>query len=201
MVRILLVDDHEIVRSGLQSFIHTLLSDAVIDDAWDGDTALGKINESEYHLIIMDVNMPNTDALDLVKKITLDKPGIKILIFSMNAETDYAHRFLKAGAKGYVNKDASAKELGNAIITALKNEQHLIPLFEEEEETNNPFDSLSKREFEIVHYLIEGQSLSDIRSRLDIKASTLSTFKKRIFEKLGCKNVIEIIPLARIHNF
>ena len=202
MVRILLVDDHEIVRSGLQSFIKALVKDPVIDEAWNGDTTLEKINESDYELIIMDVNMPHTDTIGLVSRITLEKPDIKILIFSINAETTYAHRFLKVGAKGYVNKDASAAELGNAIIAVLKGEEYVNPALNEmiEPEIENPFDALSKREFEVVQYLKKGESLLTIRNRLQIEASTLSTYKARIFKKLNCKNIIEIIEILRMHD-
>ncbi|MDB5222841.1 MAG: DNA-binding response regulator [Chitinophagaceae bacterium] len=207
MTRILLTDDHEILRAGLKLFIDDLVPHAVVDEAWDGDSALEKIMENEYQLIILDVNMPNTDSFALVNNIINIRPDAKILMFSMNAEEVYAKRYLQLGAKGYVSKTASATELGNAINVVLKNGRYISPalneVFTEEvlgEKTNNPFDKLSSRELEIVQYLVSGNSVGAICNTVNLHSSTVGTYKARIFEKLGCKNVIEVNRLARIYN-
>ncbi|MDB5199319.1 MAG: DNA-binding response regulator [Chitinophagaceae bacterium] len=207
MTRILLTDDHEILRAGLKLFIDDLVPYAVVDEAWDGDSALEKIMENEYQLIILDVNMPNTDSFALVNNIINIRPDAKILMFSMNAEEVYAKRYLQLGAKGYVSKTASATELGNAINVVLKNSRYISPalneVFTEEvlgEKTNNPFDKLSSRELEIVQYLVSGNSVGAICNTVNLHSSTVGTYKARIFEKLGCKNVIEVNRLARIYN-
>ena len=207
MLKILLADDHEIVRGGLKLFIKTFFAHAVIDDAWDGDSTLEKVKANDYQLIILDVNMPGTDSFELIHGIISSKPDANILIFSMNPEDTYAKRYLQAGAKGYVSKGSSTTELGNAINTVLKNKRYISPSLSQAiageisgERTMNPFDTLSSREFEIAQHLIKGEGVSEIRNMLHLKASTVSTYKARIFEKLKCKNPIELNQLARVYN-
>jgi two-component system invasion response regulator UvrY len=206
MIRILVADDHAIIRQGLTFFINTIVADAVIDEAWDGLSAMERISQHEYRLIILDVNMPNTDCFELVSTIISNNPDANILVFSMYPQFRYAHRFLQLGAKCYLTKDAPSTELETAIHTLLDNKRYIsaetgkaiaaegvIP-------TNNPFDILSIREFQVVQFIIEGKSVSDIKHSLKIKNSTISTYKGRIFEKLQCSNVIQLTELARLYN-
>ena len=206
MNRILLVDDHEIMRSGLKFFLNNIVAHYVIDEAWDGDSAFEKIKENEYQLIILDINMPGTDSFGLVSNITTIKPGAKILIFSMNSEEVYAKRYLQLGAKGYINKTAPSIELEKAVKAVLKNERYISPalniVFNEEalgNNTNNPFENLSSREFEILQHLITGESIGEISNTFNLQSSTVGTYKARIFEKLQCKNLVEAIEMARVY--
>ncbi|HUS03135.1 MAG TPA: response regulator transcription factor [Chitinophagaceae bacterium] len=207
MIRILLADDHEIIRSGLKLFISNLIAHCVIDEAWDGNSTLGKVKENDYHLVIMDLNMPGTNSFELIENIVAVKPAASVLIFSINPEEVHAKRYLQLGAKGYVNKNAPVSELGEAINTVLKNKRYLSPSLSHgateqilNGKTINPFDNLSAREFEVVQHLIKGESLSGICHEINLKASTVSTYKARIFEKLNCKNTMEVIQLAKIYN-
>jgi two-component system invasion response regulator UvrY len=207
MVKILLADDHVVLRAGLKFFLADIVAHAAIDEAWDGDSATDKIKENEYQLIILDINMPGTDAFSLVNKILTIRPDAKILMFSMNAEDIYAKRFLQLGAKGFLSKTASATELRNAINVVLKNSRYISPslseAFAEEAigaKPSNPFSKLSSREFEIVQYLINGESVAAICNIKHLHSSTVGTYKARIFEKLGCKNVIELNQLAKVYN-
>src|SRR5690349_22489875 len=111
MNRILLADDHEIIRSGLKLFINKFVPHAMIDEASNGDSTLQLIAENEYELIILDVTMPDTNSFGLVSSIITIKPDARILMFSMNAEEVYAKRYLQLGAKGYLCKNASFEEL------------------------------------------------------------------------------------------
>lgn len=207
MTRILLADDHEIIRSGLKLFINTIIPGCIIDDAWEGNSTLDKVRDNEYDLIIMDLNMPDTNSRELLSNILEIKPAANILIFSINAEEVHAKRYLQLGAKGYVNKNAPVSELGNAINYVLKNKRYISPSLSKNiteqilnEETINPFDNLSPREYEVVLHLISGKSLSDICGETKLKTSTVGTYKARIFEKLNCKNLLEVIQLAKIYN-
>jgi len=207
MIRILLADDHEIIRSGLKIFINNMIAHCVIDDAWDGNSVLEKVKENDYHLVIMDLNMPGTNSLELLENILVIKPAVRVLIFSINPEEVHAKRYLQLGAKGYVGKDAQVTELGNAIKAVLNNKRYISPSLSQgiteqilSEKTINPFDNLSSREFEVVQHLIKGESLSDICHVKSLKASTVSTYKARILEKLHCKNVLEVIQLAKVYN-
>ena len=206
MTKILLADDHDITRSGLKFFIPSLVPDVTIDEACDADSTLEKVNGSDYALIMLDVKMPGSDSFELLAKILCSKPGTRILMFSMYPEYAYAKRYLQLGAKGYISKDAPTEEIGNAITAVLDDKRYMSTSLKQsigEEiiaENINPFDCLSAREFEIVQHLIKGTSLTEIQQALNLKSSTISTYKARIFEKLQCRNSIELVKLAEVYN-
>lgn len=206
-MKFLLVDDHSIIRAGLKILISDYLAHSTIDDAFDGDSAFEKIKNNDFDLVILDVNMPNTDSLGLVSNILAVRPDIKILMFSMNAEDNYAKRYLKMGAMGYVRKDESEFEIKKAITTVLNNKRYISEALsrklEEEALGNkpaNPFESLSPREFEIIQHIVRGESVGQISEKLRLHTSTVGTHKARIFEKLNCKNIIDINSLAKTFN-
>ncbi|MEO6705768.1 MAG: response regulator transcription factor [Ginsengibacter sp.] len=208
MPKILLVDDHAIVRSGLKLLIEDFISHSVIEEAQDGDSAFEKIKKNDYDLIIMDVNMPNTDSFGILDTIFTIKPAVKIIMFSMNAEEIYAKKFLKMGAMGYVQKDVPGNEIKKAISTVLNGKKYISEELREKflndlqvnNNSANPFDALSLRELEIVRYLIQGDSVGEISQKLKLHTSTVGTYKSRIFEKLQCNNIIELSQLSKIHN-
>ncbi|MDE3183353.1 MAG: response regulator transcription factor [Bacteroidota bacterium] len=208
MPNILLVDDHSIVRTGLKLLIHDFLAHSIIDEAQDGDSALIKIKQKNYDLVVMDVNMPNTDSFGTLQTILTFNPSIKVIMFSMNAEEVYAKRYLKMGAMGYIRKDAPNNEIEKAITTVLNNKTYVSPELAQKilydlhskNESENPFDKLSTREFEIVQHLAQGDSVAEISKKLNVHTSTVGTHKARIFEKLHCHNVIDLTNLAKAHN-
>ncbi len=207
MKKILIADDHEIIRSGLNKFIEMQLSHCLVDEASNGDAAFQKIKYNDYDLVILDVNMPGTDSFGLLSNIIAVKPTAKVLMFSMNAEEIYAKKYLQLGAKGYLSKAASNKEIGTAITSILDNKKYisdnLRDVFADEAMGNkksNPFDELSNREFEIVQYLIRGQSVGEISKLFNLHTSTTGTHKARILKKLNCKNVVDINLLATLHK-
>ncbi|MDB5199313.1 MAG: DNA-binding response regulator [Chitinophagaceae bacterium] len=207
MANILLADDHEIIRSGLKIFIEHHMPHAVIDEAWDGNSAFEKIKEKDYQLIILDVNMPHTDSFGLVSNIIALRPEANILMFSMNAEDIYAKKYLQLGVKGYLSKASSEAEIRNAIDNVINAKKYISPelmqmLTEEAlgKRSNNPFDDLSPREFEIVMHLIRGESISEICQALTLHSSTVGTFKARIFQKLHCTNIIDLLAMAKAYN-
>lgn len=207
MVHVLLADDHAIIRAGLKIFIANHIAHAVIDEAGDGDSAFKKIKEKDYQLIILDVNMPNTDSFGLVSNIRAFKENANILMFSMNAEEIYAKKYLQLGAKGYLSKTSSEEEIRNALDAVLKGKRYISPSLSHSltedalgKKSANPFDNLSPREFEIVLHLIKGESLAEICNALTLQTSTVGTHKARIFEKLHCNNIIDINALAKVYN-
>ncbi|MEO6894158.1 MAG: response regulator transcription factor [Ginsengibacter sp.] len=208
MPDILLVDDHSIVRTGLKLLINDFLPHTKIDEAKDGESALQKLKQANYDLVVMDVNMPNTDSFGTLQAILAIKPETKVIMFSMNAEEVYAKRYLEMGARGYVRKDAPNEEIENAINLVLNDKTYISPSLMQKmfsglhskKETENPFDKLSSREFEIVQHLSKGDSVGEISKKLNIHTSTVGTYKSRIFEKLQVNNVIELTNLARAYN-
>ncbi|MEO8822653.1 MAG: response regulator transcription factor [Ginsengibacter sp.] len=208
MPKILLVDDHSIVRTGLKLLINDFLPHASIDEAQDGESALQKVKQDYYDLVVMDVNMPHTDSFGTLQAILALKPSTKIIMFSMNAEEIYAKRYLNLGARGYVRKDAPNDEIERAINTVLNDKTYISPSLTQKllsglhskNVTENPFDKLSSREFEIVQHLAQGDSVAEISQKLAVHTSTIGTHKARIFEKLRVHNVIELNNLAIAHN-
>lgn len=207
MKKFLLIDDHEIVRSGVKNVLQELFKPSEIYEANDEMPALNLLKEHQYDLIIMDVQIPGTDTVRLMEFIKTKYPGTKVLIFSMSSEHVYARRFLKAGAMGFVSKNAGLTEFKKALELVLNDRKYisenLAELLAEEigtQQPNNPFDKLSAREFEIAILLMGGKSGNDISELLSINSSTVGTHKARLFEKLGVNNLPELIEVARIYK-
>lgn len=207
MKTFLLVDDHVVVRSGIKSLLLEIFKPAEIYEAFDGNSALVKLAERRYDLVMLDIQMPGTDALGLMQLIIKKYPDARVLIFSMGAENVYAKRFLKAGAKGFISKDAPLEEIEKAIGQLLDNRRYISKALAEklasesfDSKSENPFNKLSAREFEIATLLLAGQTISYISSSIKIQVSTVGTHKARMFEKLGVTNLLELKELADTFN-
>ena len=207
MKNFLVIDDHEIVRSGVKNILSEFFESCEIYEACDGESAVLQLKQRHFQLVIMDIQMPGTDALDMMEFIKINSPQTAVLIFSMAPENAYAKRFLKAGAMGFVSKDAGLTELKKAISLVLDNRKYLSPDLAEQligdlgkPAIINPFDKLSTREFEIASLLIKGTSIKEISGMLSINNSTTGTYKSRIFEKLRVKNIIELSDIDRVYN-
>lgn len=207
MKRFLLIDDHAIVRSGIKFWLSAEYHPAEIEEAENGKEAMEKVDNNEYDLLLLDIHMPETNSFDLLKYILTNRPGAKVLIFSMNSENMYAKRFLKAGAAGFVSKDAPIEEFKKAVNLTLSNKKYYSDKFIDTilnektgEENSNPFLKLSDREFEIMSLLLEGKSVSEISQLLTIHNSTTGTYKGRIFEKLNIENIFQLNKLAVIYE-
>ena len=207
MKNFLLIDDHAIVRSGIKFWLSAEYNPCEIDEDENGKGAYQKIQDKDYDLVMLDIQMPETNSFDLLKSILNHKPSCKVLIFSMNSENMYAKRFLKAGAMGFVSKDAPIEELKKAVDLILKNRKYFSDKFIESsfsekvgEENSNPFSTLSDREFEITNLLMEGKAVGEISALLNIKSSTTGTYKARIFEKLHIQNVFQLIELGKLYD-
>ena len=204
MSTFLIADDHEIVRQGLKLLIADFYPGAQIVEAHDGDSTLAQLKQTKCTLVVLDIQMPNTNSLDLVEYIIAFHPDTKILIFSMSSETLYGKRFIKAGAHGYLSKDASVDEVKKAIETVLNGRRYmsadLMDTFVGEEQ-QNPFITLSDREFEIAKLLLTGLSINEIASQIHLQPSTVGTYKARIFEKLHITNILQLKEMAALYNF
>lgn len=206
MEKILIVDDHNIIRSGVKIMFTGELARFSFDEAADGDTAMGLIEKNSYSMIILDINMPGMSAQHIVQNTLALNPESKILIFSMNAENIFAKPFLKMGAKGYIRKDEAADEIRKAIMTVLSGKRYISRELSENfagellvKQTDNPFDKLSPKQSEITRFLIEGKGLNEICHKLNLHSSTISTQKTRIFQKLNVRNVVDLYALAKMH--
>lgn len=207
MNKYLVIDDHVVTRTGIKFLLFERYSPVEILEAYNGESALQLLAAHKFNLVIMDIHMPDTDTLALMEKIRDNYPGTKVLVYSMSAEKIYAKRFINAGAMGFLSKDAPLKEIIAAIDTVLSDKKYISDAFAElladdlfSKKTSNPFEDLSKREFEIAKLLLGGQTLTEISQMLNIQTSTVGTHKHRLFEKLAVGNLLELKELATIHN-
>jgi two-component system, NarL family, invasion response regulator UvrY len=208
MKKFLIIDDHEIVRRGLKLLISDFYHGAQVFEAHDEKSTLDQLKKNHFNLIILDVQMPNTNSFGLLEYITKRFPEAKVLIFSMGSEVLYGKRFIKSGAKGYLSKEASIDEVKKAIEAILNGRKYISEelknAFIEEvtnEQKSDPFAQLSDREFEIASFLLAGITISEIATRLHLQPSTVGTYKSRIFEKLDVSNLIQLKELATVYNF
>lgn len=204
MKKFLLIDDHTVVRSGIKLLLTDIYKDVNIQEAKDGESALQLLQNDTYDLVTLDIQMPQTDTYSLMELIKKQYPDLKVLVFSMSPESIYAVRFIKAGAKGFISKDAPLEEITSAIDKVLNGKKYfseeLLNLLAEgntTETNNNPFSTLSAREFEIVSMLLTGKTISAIAADLSLSLSTVGTHKGRIFTKLKVINLLELKELSR----
>jgi DNA-binding NarL/FixJ family response regulator len=202
--KVLIADDHSIVRTGISVLIKAEFSSVQIDECSDGDSAWKKILATNYDLFIMDINMPGTDSVNLLKNIFTLPQKTNVLILSMSSEEIYARKYLQLGAMGFVNKEADTNELRRAITSVMNNRKYLSPSLQailSGEETdgvtgNNSFKNLSARELEVMTHLVNGKNVSEIAEILSIHISTASTHKANILQKLKVSNVIELTTIV-----
>lgn len=207
MKNFLLIDDHVVVRSGIRTLLSDLYPNSTIDEAGDGASAAAMVEKHSYDLAMLDIQMPNTDSFALMEHFKIHYPDLKVLIFSMSPENVYALRFMQAGARGFLSKDAPLEEMKKAIdmvLTGKKyiSEELLITIAEGKMPGagRNPFNHLSAREFEIVSMLLRGKTISGIAADLKLGVSTIGTHKGRIFGKLKVNNLLELKELANSYN-
>jgi two-component system invasion response regulator UvrY len=205
--RALIADDHVIVRAGLKTLIRDMCPFFQQDEAVNGAQVMDLIRKNDYDILILDVNMPDTDAIALVSDIFACKEKSRIMMFSMNSESLYAKRYLKLGVLGYLEKDSEAEQIRLAISTVLAGNvfmsESLKRIFVGEmlkDRKENPFERLSNREIQIAKYMLQGYTHSQIQKALNLHSSTVGTHKTRSFEKLNVRNVFELRELANLYR-
>ena len=207
-VRIIVADDHGIVRMGLLQTVKRLLPDAVITEVEDFKSLYKVISKEELDLAIMDVNMPNGTVQEAIDYIKNHQPNLKILIFSSQDEELYAMRYLKMGAGGYLSKQSSSSVIETALKSMLSTGRYASEAVKEamffESVSGNtktsPVEVLSDRELQIANKLAEGLPLKEISNQLNLHSSTISTYKNRLFEKLKIKSIPELVEILRLYN-
>ena len=206
-VKILIVDDHFVIRQGVKNILHKSLKDVYIFHEGTIATALEVIQNETLDLVILDVCFPEGSSLKYLQQIMGTKPECKILIFSALNEEQHALPFIYGGAHGYLNKLSSEEELQNAVNTILETGKYFSDTLKERI-LNNVIDgkqtvsvnTLAEREMEVAKLLIKGEGNLEISNRLNLQKSTVSTYKKRVFEKLKINNVIELADIFRYYG-
>jgi two-component system invasion response regulator UvrY len=204
-MKVLIADDHAIVRKGLTQIVKGINQVEIIDEAEDGNQALEKIKAEKYDLIILDLSMPNKNGLDTLKDIISFDPNARVLILSVYAEEQYAIRSFNSGASGYITKNTAPTELLNAIEQVLNGKKYISPALAERlinlKNIEKPLhENLSDREYQIMMMSAEGYSISQIAEELKINVKTVSTYRKRILEKMNFDNFIQVMHYTIEHR-
>ncbi len=206
LYRILIIDDHHIIRTGIKLILGERMK-VQTEEASNSSTAIEKVKAWYFDLVVLDINMPDNNGFQLLTKLLILQPELRILIFSMNPEEHFAKRFIKMGAKGYLNKEASDDEFIKAVNIILAGKKYLSFAVTQSlindttnEKSDKPFDLLSEREFEVAISLVKGKTLSEIADEMNLHSSTVGTYKTRILEKLNIQNVIELNQLALLYD-
>jgi two-component system invasion response regulator UvrY len=210
MNSILIADDHSIVRFGTAVAINETFKEAQITHASTIKEVYSHLNFKRFDLLLLDINMPGGNNISVIKEVLDLQPDLKILVFSSYDENIYALRYIEAGAAGYLNKNTAMEELNNAITSIQERGKYMSPAVRDlyiQKLTStkssidkvNLLNKLSNREMDVAKHLIEGHGLLEVSNLLDLSSSTVSTYKSRIFEKLGVTNIPELIELFKLH--
>lgn len=204
--RILLVDDHKILRDGLRSLLENHLGYRVVGEAEDGKSAIQLARKLKPEVVIMDISLPDITGIEASKEIIKTSPTVKIIALSMHSDKRFVSDMLRAGASGYLLKDCAFEELQEAIETVSADGKYISPnltgtvinAYVENLRNRNapPPASLSEREQDVLIALVEGSSSKDISYKLHISTKTVDTYRQRIMEKLNIHNIPDLVKYA-----
>jgi len=202
----LIVDDHSVVRQGVSLIIKELFLNASIYMAGNFKDTFKLLKEVKFELLILDINFPDGNSINILAEIKAIQPDLKILIFSAYDENIYAMRYLNAGASGYLKKETTEDEMKKAINSMISSGKYItqnvkdrILDFYISKKPTNPLDLLSNREIEVAQLLIKGYGNLEILELLNLKKTTVSTYKNRIFEKLEIDNLADLIKFFQLY--
>ncbi len=207
MIRVLLADDHSIVRAGVKELLSDTSDIVVAGEAGDGHEVLAQVREREFDVAVLDMSMPGRGGIELIRQVKAEKPKLKVLILSMHSERQYAVRALQAGASGYLTKESAADQLVAAIRRVAAGGAYVSPETAErlalglDPASDGPLHArLSNREYEVFRMLAAGKSVSEIADALALSVKTVSTHKTRIMQKMHFANAAELIRYALEHG-
>ena len=207
MIRVLLADDHAIVRNGLKEILEATGDIVVGAEATNGHEALARARDTEVDVAVVDLSMPGRSGVELIKLIKAERPKLRLLVLSMHSEEQYAVRAVRAGAAGYLTKESAADELVAAIRRIAGGGAYISPetaerlvLASNSGTDGPPHTQLSNREYEVFRALVDGKSVSDIAAALNLSVKTISTHKSRILEKMELSSQSDLVRYAIRHN-
>lgn len=207
MIKILIADDHPVVRKGLKEIIEEIPDMAVRGEASTGQEALEKARKGDFDIVVLDISMPGGNGLDILKQLKDEKPELSVLVLSMYPEEQYAVRVLRAGASGYLTKESAPEELIAAIRKASKGGKYISSslaeklAFDLEIDVERPLhETLSDREYQVMCMIASGKTLKEIAEELFLSVKTISTYRSRILEKMKMKSNAELTHYAIKHR-
>jgi len=202
-MKILIADDHTIVREGLKQIISDLSEVSIVDEAENGFDVIDMVNKNKYDIVIMDISMPGKNGLDTLSELKRAKPELPVLMLSVHDEEQYGIRVLKSGASGFIPKHSEPKEFKKAILKATSGKKYLSENLAEKLADNlgagkdKPLhEILSNREFQVFKLIAEGKLIKEISEELFLSNKTISTYRKRILEKMLLQNNADIVKYA-----
>jgi DNA-binding NarL/FixJ family response regulator len=208
MIRLVIADDHAIVREGLKRIVSEAPGLQVEAEAGDGNEVMQLVREREFDVLVLDLSMPGRSGMELIKLVKSEKPKLRILVLSMHQETQYAVRAIKSGASGYLTKESAPAQLvqainkiasGGAYISAEVAEQLALGAMPGAAAAA-PHESLTDREFEVFRQLVAGTSVTEIAANLKLSVKTVSTHKANLMQKLGIANQSDLVRYAIRHG-
>lgn len=208
MIRVLLADDHVIVRAGLRELLADTGDVLVAGEAGNGQEVLASIRKEDYDVLVLDMSMPGRSGIELIRQLKSEKPRLRILVLSMHGEAQYAVRAIRAGASGYLTKDSATEQLVAAIRRIAAGGAYVSPEtaerlaldFNRPAEEAAPHTRLSDREFQVFQHIVVGKSVTEIADALVLSVKTISTHKARIMEKMGLDNEAALVRYAVRHK-
>lgn len=207
MIKVLVVDDHDLVRMGITRMLADITGIKVVGEAASGEDCLRLARELDPQVVLMDVKMPGIGGLEATRKLLRQHPDIRILAVTVCDEEPFPSRLLKAGAAGYLTKGAALEEMVRAIRAVAVGQRYISPeiaqrlaLSSLEEEKASPFDALTEREMQVTMMIVNCQKVQEISDRLFLSPKTVNSYRYRIFEKLGIDSDVELTLLAVRHG-
>jgi two-component system invasion response regulator UvrY len=203
MIKILIADDHPVVRKGLREIIEETSDMEVADEASNGQEVLAKVFRKDFDVVLLDISMPGRSGLDILKELKSQLPKLAVLVLSIHPEEQYAVQVLKAGASGYLTKKSAPEELVTALRKVSTGGKYVSPSLAEKLASaletgieKPPHETLSAREYEVMRKIALGKTVTEIARELFLSPKTISTYRSRILEKIGIKNNAELIRYA-----
>lgn len=199
-MKIIIADDHAVVRKGLKQILMEMSGVKVVEEVDNGPALIERITNESFDFVVLDISMPGQTGLQALKEIKDRKPKLPVLILSIHPEEQYALRALKGGASGYITKDSAPEELVKAIQKILSGHKYITQSIADKLADNfgdkHPHELLSDREYEVFAMIAVGKTITDIGDELSLSVKTVSTYKSRIYDKMGMKSRTELTLYA-----
>jgi len=199
MIRLLIVDDHPVVRQGIRQILAEASDIAIADEAVNGADAMTKCQRASWDAVLLDLSMPGSDGLEVLKQLRRAHPALPILVLSMHPEDQFALRAIRAGASGYLTKDSAPDELVNAIRRVVQGGHYLSPWLSERLAreiasggATSPHEQLSDREYQVMLRIASGKTTKEIADELSLSPKTVSTYRLRLSQKMGLAGEAEL---------
>lgn len=207
MIKVFLVDDHELVRTGIRRILEDVRGIKVVGEAHSGEDAVKWCRTEQADIVLMDMNMPGIGGLEATKKILRFNPDMKVIVLTIHTENPFPTKVMQAGAAGYLTKGACPDEMVNAIRMVQSGQRYLSPEIAQQmalsqftPDSENPFKELSERELQVMIMITKGEKVTDISEQLNLSPKTVNSYRYRLFNKLNISGDVELTHLAIRHG-